>query len=231
MYAPSRFRLVFFARPTLSRGTVLTTELIPAENPASKRLLVVLHGLGDSMDGWRWLPEELQVPELNYLMVNAPDSYYSGFSWYDLYGDSDPGVRRSRALLTQLLDQQRANGFASADTAVLGFSQGCLMTVDVGFRYPHRLAALVGISGYVWKPEQLLQELSPQAKAQRMLFTHGTRDPLIPCAQVQLQVAALQSAGLNIQWKTFDKVHTVAGREELDLIRAFLTDAAPDRGS
>ena len=35
--------------------------------------MIVLHGLGDSMEGYRWLPEALQLPWLNYLLVNAPD--------------------------------------------------------------------------------------------------------------------------------------------------------------
>ena len=53
---------------------MLTTDLIPSANPASRRLVVVLHGLGDSMAGWRWLPEAMRLPELNYLLVNAPDA-------------------------------------------------------------------------------------------------------------------------------------------------------------
>jgi len=164
---------------------MLKTKLIPAAEKGSHRLLVVLHGLGDSMDGWSWLPDELRLPWLNYLLVNAPDDYHGGYSWYDLPGDSGPGIRRSRELLFQLLDAQRAAGFASEQTAVLGFSQGCLMTFDTGFRYPHPLAALVGISGYIWQPEKLLAELSPVAKQQKALFTHGTRDPLIPIAPVR----------------------------------------------
>jgi len=201
---------------------VLNTELIPATVANSRRLLVVLPGLGDSMEGWRWLPEELRLPELNYLLINAPDNYYGGYSWYDLNGDSGPGILRSRGLLFDLLEAQRAAGFPSEQTALLGFSQGCLMTVDVGFRYPHRLAALVGISGYVWEPETLLQELSPTAQEQRLLFTHGTRDPLICSADVKVQVNLLQANGLAIQWREFNKVHTVAGQEELGVIRNFL---------
>jgi phospholipase/carboxylesterase len=205
---------------------MLTTELIPAAEPASKALLVVLHGLGDSMEGWRWLPEQLRLPWLNYLLVNAPDDYYGGYSWYDLYGDSGPGIRRSRDLLFQVLDAQRAAGFPSAQTGLLGFSQGCLMTFDAGFRYPHRLAALVGISGYVWEPSQMVRELSPVAQAQPALFTHGRRDPLIPMANVRdEQVPVLRAAGLNVTWREFDKVHTVAGEPELAVIREFLTQA------
>ena len=204
---------------------MLNTELIPAAEAGSRALLVVLHGLGDSMDGWRWLPAELRLPWLNYLLVDAPDDYYGGFAWYDLQGDSGPGIERSRGLLTGLLDVQRAAGFPGEQTALLGFSQGCVMTLDVGFRYPHRLAALVGISGYVWQPEELLRELSPVAKAQRALFTHGTRDPLIPLAPVRAQVAQLKAAGLDLTWREFDKVHTVAGEPELAVVRGFLGQA------
>jgi len=204
---------------------MLTSELVPAAVTDSRALLVVLHGLGDSMDGWRWLPNELRLPWLNYLFVNAPDDYYGGFSWYDIQGDSDPGIRRSRALLTELLDKQRAAGFPSEQTALLGFSQGCLMTLDTGFRYPHRLAALVGISGYVWEPETLLRELPAGAKQLQALVTHGTRDPLIPLAPVREQIGQLQAAGLNVTWREFDKVHTVAGEPELAVIRDYLRAA------
>ena len=62
-------------------------ELIPAEEKGSRRLLIMLHGLGDSMEGYRWVPEALDLPWLNYLLVNAPDSYYGGYSWYDFAGD------------------------------------------------------------------------------------------------------------------------------------------------
>lgn len=204
---------------------MLTTELIPSAQESSRALLVVLHGLGDSMEGWRWLPEALGLPGINYLLVNATDDYFGGYSWYDLNGDSEPGILRSRRLLTELLEVQRQNGYPPEQTALLGFSQGCLMTADVGFRLPHRLAALVGISGYVWDPRTLLQELSPVAREQRMLFTHGTRDPLIPCGEVRGQVGTLVAAGLSIDWREFDKVHTIAGEPELSVIRQFLVQS------
>jgi len=47
------------------------------------------------------------------------------------------------------------------------------MTIEMGARYPHLFAGLVGISGYVFEPERLVKELSPVAKQQRFLITHG----------------------------------------------------------
>ena len=201
---------------------MLQTEFHPAMQTGSKRLLVVLHGLGDSIAGYRWLPSLLGLPDLSFLLVNAPDPYYGGFSWYDFADDPAPGIERSRQGLFALLDEQRAKGFPAEQTSVFGFSQGCLMTWEVGLRYPHRLAGLVGVSGYIHEPERLLQEASPVARQQRFLITHGTQDPLIPFVPVQTQVARFQKAGLQIEWRAFDKAHTIAGEEELGVIRDFL---------
>jgi phospholipase/carboxylesterase len=154
--------------------------------------------------------------------VNAPDSYYGGFSWYDFAGEPGPGIIRSRKLIFDLLDAQRAAGFLTEQTTLFGFSQGCLMTVEVGFRYPHLFAGLVGVSGYVFEPEKLLKERSPVAARQRMMFTHGTQDPLIPFAEVRKQVQFLKAAGLSIEWREFVKAHTIAGEEELAVIRGFI---------
>ena len=82
----------------------------------------------------------MRLPWLNYLLVNAPDDYYGGFSWYDITGNHAPGVLRSRKLLFDLLDDLRARGYPTEQTTLGGFSQGCLMAIDVALRYPHRLA-------------------------------------------------------------------------------------------
>lgn len=201
---------------------MLKCEPYSAEETRSKRLLVALHGLGDSCAGYRWLPQMLDLPWLNYLLVNAPDPYYGGFSWYDFAGDPAPGVKRSGEMLFELLDALRKKGHPTEETVLFGFSQGCLMTWEVGFRYPYKLAGLIGISGYVHAPEQALNELSPVAKEQKFLVTHGTDDPLIPFEPVKQQVVMLKKAGIDVEWHEFEKAHTIAGEEELQVIRRFI---------
>src|SRR3954463_3197432 len=117
---------------------MLHSEFIPAVNANSRPLLIMLHGLGDSIEGYRWVPEAFSLPWLNYLLVNAPDEYYGGFFWYDYIGDIKPGVERSRELLTELLDGWRTKGFNSEEIILGGFSQGCLMSLETGLRYPQR---------------------------------------------------------------------------------------------
>ena len=206
---------------------MLETEFVPATQKDSRRLLVALHGLGDSAAGFRWLPDALRLPWMNYLLVNAPDEYYGGFSWYDIYGDAPAGIQRSCKLLFELLDAQRTLGFPTEQTIVAGFSQGCLMTIEVGARYPHIFAGLVGISGYVIEPEQLIKELSPVARQQRFLVTHGHQDQVLPFDKTKQQIARLQAASLNLDWHEFDKAHTIAGEAELSVIRNFIVAGYP----
>jgi phospholipase/carboxylesterase len=200
---------------------MLRTQFIPATGPPSRRLMIVLHGLGDSVEGWLWLPAALRLPWLNFLLVNAPEPYYGGWSWYDI--DSGAGLESSRQLLFQLLDGLKE--YPAGQIVFSGFSQGCLMSIEVGARYPRRFAGIAGISGYVHEPEQLVRELSPVARQQRFLLTHGTHDPLIPIEKVRSQVALLKKAGLKIDWREFVKAHTVAGEEELAVVRRFIEES------
>jgi phospholipase/carboxylesterase len=201
---------------------MLHSELIPAVEKNSRRLMIMLHGLGDSIEGYRWLPGALDLPWLNYLLVNAPDEYFGGFSWFDYPNDIAPGILRSRKLLFELLDDLRAKNFPPEQITLAGFSQGCLMTIDVGLRYPHKLAGLVGISGWVFEIENLLKEIPPVAKQQRLLLTHGEFDQLIPFDKVRGQAQQLKSAGFNIEWREFPKDHGIYGVDEITVIREFM---------
>ncbi len=200
---------------------MLETKFIAAQERGSRRLMIVLHGLGDSMDGYAWVPQAFRLPWLNYLLVNAPDSYYGGYSWYEYDGDAVTGVRRSERLLGELLDAQRDAGFPTGQTIFSGFSQGCLMTLETGLRYPHRFAALIGMSGYVLDAAELLREAVPVAKEQRVLVTHGRQDPLIPFENVKQQMEELRAGGIQIEWREFNMPHTIID-EEIAVIREFI---------
>jgi phospholipase/carboxylesterase len=204
---------------------MLHTRFIPAAEPREPRLMIVLHGLGDSLEGWSWLPDALRLPWLNFLLVNAPEAYGPGFSWYDI--ETGEGIARSRQLLFQLLDGLKE--YPARQIILSGFSQGCLMSLEVGARYPQRLAGIVGISGYLQEPERLVKELSPVARQQRFLVTHGLHDPLIPIQKVRGQIALLREAGLQIGWCEFAKAHTVAGEAEVAVVRQFVTSCYVER--
>jgi len=202
----------------------LNSDYLPCKEPKeSDRLLLVLHGLGDSLEGYRFLPDLMRIQGLNYLLLNAPDSYFTGFSWFDIFGgDMKRGVIRSRDLLFRTLEDLEAQGWDPKHLGVFGFSQGCLMALDLAARYPKTLGAVVGVSGYVGMLNEYPEKFSPVASTQKILVTHGTRDPLLPYTETQAQIAALKGMGLQIDWKSYEKEHTVDPHQEVGHIREFL---------
>jgi len=132
-------------------------------------------------------------------------------------------------MLVELLDDLRAKGFPPEQITLGGFSQGCLMAVDVGLRYPHRLAGIVGISGWVFDLDNSVKDLPPVARQQRLLMTHGTSDPVIPIERVRPQIPRLQTAGVKVDWREFAKVHTIQGEIEMTVIRDFVRGGYPER--
>ncbi len=192
----------------------------PKEKEQKSPLIIVLHGLGDSIEGYRFLPQFLDIPNVAYLLVNAPDTYVVGYSWFDLdWGNGpEPGIARSRDLLFRLLGDLNKMGWDRL--AVFGFSQGALLALDVATHYPSPLHAIVAVSGYAHSLETL--KLVPAAKEQKIFASHGRQDPMLPIQNTRQQIETLQRMGLNISWKEYDKDHTIDPVQEAKDIKLFL---------
>ena len=173
------------------------------------KLVVVLHGRGDSSKGFHWMPNTMALPGVSWLLVNAPDSWYGGFSWYDMPPHHGAGVERSRALLDSLFEEIETQGFAPEDTLLFGFSQGCLLTLEWGGRTERALAGCIGVSGYCYDPVALGVEASTEAKSRPWLVTHGHQDEVLPHDVTKEQVDQLKAAGLPIDFRSYNKTHTI----------------------
>ena len=200
----------------------LESRFIRAKEEGPERLLLVMHGLGDSLEGYSFLPKMLQLPGLSYLLVNAPDRYFTGYSWFDLHGQIEVGINRSRDLLFDVLGEIQEAGWDPQHIGVFGFSQGCLMALELACFYPKTLGAIVGVSGFMGGLERFPEGLSPVARSQRIFVTHGTQDSMLPLAQSRAQMHALAGMGLKLEFKVYEKEHTIDPRREVDDIRAFL---------
>ncbi len=189
---------------------------------AEDHLLVLMHGRGDSAEGWRFFQKELGIPSLSVLLLNAPDPYSTGFSWYDLPPNQLPGIQRSSKLLDSVLTDIHRQGYPPERCILAGFSQGCMMSLEFGGRYPKRLAGYLGISGYCYDTEALLRESTPEVRSGKWLITHGTEDDVLPIDRTRAQVAELKRGGFQIDYREYWKSHTIDPIRELSEIRAWL---------
>lgn len=187
-------------------------EFIPAEKYRWRRrpkLMIVLHGRGDSTKPFRQLPEELELPEMNYLLLNAPRKYDGGYSWFGLEPNHKKGILRSRERLHHLIEDLELQGWRTSDIFLFGLSQGCLMACDLAMTYPKPFAGLIGVSGYLWLFEKWKAKVSSSLFHTPWIMTHGFDDEDIPIEETRAQIKKLWNAGLRVEWMEMVKGHEV----------------------
>jgi phospholipase/carboxylesterase len=178
----------------------------PASGGKPGRLVVLLHGLGaDGNDliglAPYWAP---LLPHAEFLSPNAPfpcDMAPYGYQWFSSQDRSPPavlaGVRAAASVLGAFLDEALAErGLDDGDLALVGFSQGTMMSLFVGLRRVRPPAGILGYSGRLIAPELLASELRSLPP---VLLVHGTEDPLVPFQSLAAAESALVANGVPTQ--------------------------------
>lgn len=198
--------------------------------------IIVMHGLG--ADGNDFVPicDQLDlssVGPVRYIFPHAPvrpvtiNGGYRMRAWFDVLSfergknEDEKGLRESQADIAELIDAEIARGVPAERIVVMGFSQGCAMTLMTGLRYPQRLAGLVGLSGYLPLPDTVPAERSAANGDVPIFLAHGTADPVIPFARAEAARDVLTGLGYPVEWRPYSMVHTVT-QQELMHIHAFL---------
>jgi phospholipase/carboxylesterase len=215
--------------------TLDTLELETAPGPTAS--IIVLHGLG--ADGNDFVPicDELDltaVGPVRYVFPHAPvrpvtvNGGMAMRAWYDILGadiarrEDEAGLRESLAAVAALIERERSRGIAAARIVLMGFSQGCAMTLLTGLRHPERLAGLVGLSGYLPLADRTAAERSAANAGLPIFLAHGRMDPVIPLARATASRDALVALGHPVEWHEYPMPHSVCAEEIADLNRWLL---------
>lgn len=207
----------------------------PAGRPATASV-VVLHGLG--ADGNDFVPvvDALDlgpVGPVRFVFPHAPvrpvtvNNGYPMRAWYDILGvdlvrrEDEAGLRQSRAHVDALIDREVERGVDASRIVLMGFSQGCAMTLMTGLRQPRRLAGLVGLSGYLPLAATTAAERSEANRDVPIFLAHGTYDGVVALARATASRDHLVALGHDVEWHEYAMQHNVIP-EEIDDIAAFL---------
>src|SRR5205807_616461 len=147
------------------------------------------------------------LPTAEFVSPNAPfpcDMAPYGYQWFSAQDRSPAavlaGVRAAAPLLDSFIDDALAKReLDDGDLALVGFSQGTMMSLFVGLRRMQPIAGIVGFSGRLLAPELLASELRSRP---RTLLAHGTDDPLVPYESLAAAEAALKGAGVAVDTLT-----------------------------
>ena len=154
-----------------------------AEVEPAAPLVIGLHGRGSSPDDLAGLAPLLD-PGWRYIFPRATTQldfgiYGTGYSWYEPIPATPEQMAAARATLTTFLAAIHERlGTPPGRSALLGFSQGAAMTLNVGLRASVPYAALVALSGYLPEAADLPAIIAARA-SQPVFIAHGTRDDVL----------------------------------------------------
>ena len=148
-------------------------------------------------------------------------------AWYDIHPPSanpavprpedEAGLRASQQLVQGLIDREAVRGVPAHRIVLMGFSQGCAMTLMTGLRAPQRLAGLVGLSGYLPIAHTMVAERNPATVDVPIFLAHGEHDPMVTIDRATASRDALQALGYDVDWHAYPMEHSVCGEEVEDL--------------
>lgn len=208
-------------------------ELIHGQGEV-KHAIIWLHGLGASSSDFPPIVPELGLdPEraIRFIFPQAPNrpiTINGGMvmpGWYDIKGarledkQDAEGIRESQALLEALVQQQIANGVASENIIIAGFSQGGAIAYHTVLRSQHKFAGMLNLSTYLPFAEQVNVEQSKRNLETPIFVSHGSADPMVPVAHGEASVAVLKKLGYNVEWKTYPMEHQVTMPQIQDIGR------------
>ncbi|PPD51284.1 MAG: carboxylesterase [Methylobacter sp.] len=209
-------------------------EILPTA--AHKYSVIWLHGLGADGHDFEGIVPELHLQSaanIHFIFPNAPiqpvtiNNGMKMRSWYDILEASlerkvdTAGIYKSAEAINRLIRQEMDKGIPSENILLVGFSQGGVIALHAGLRYPKKLAGIVALSAYLPTTEQLKAEGSAANYSTPIFMAHGILDNVVAIETAKAAFDALDALEYHIKWHDYLMEHSVC-IEEIQHISAFI---------
>ena len=168
-----------------------TTIIKPDQNNKINNAVILLHGYGGdgkdiSMLTFNW---KRFLPNTVFLCPNGHEKCsinQSGFQWFDLSKD-DPKYIIEQSLKAEQIIKKYINEakelykLNNSKICLSGFSQGCMMSINIGLTSDENFNCVVGFSGKIIDKNNLAKRISSTTK---MLLLHGDKDAVVPSSNL-----------------------------------------------
>jgi len=186
------------------------TSISPFSKNKPEQIVVLCHGYGGDGKDISTLAINWQrfLPETIFLCPNAPEicSVNSqGYQWFDLSSDKEEIILEkslaAEAKLNTFIDQILNNfQLEHNKLALVGFSQGCMMSIQIALKKKKQISCLIGYSGKVINQKHLSDNIHSKPK---IFLMHGTNDTIVSPTHLLEAKEYLTKHGLKIKIKMY----------------------------
>jgi phospholipase/carboxylesterase len=186
----------------------LNNHIKDAKSGTPDSLVIFLHGYGADGNDLLGLADPLaeHLPNTMFMSPDAPNSCKMnpmGYEWFPIprmdgstQEQADTGRDAAVVVLNAFLDDvAKETGIPAEKTFLLGFSQGCMMSLHVAPRRAEAFGGVIGMSGMLIEPEKLATEAIQKPP---ILLVHGDQDDVVPFAEMEKAANALTAAEFEV---------------------------------
>ena len=185
-----------------------TTLISPLSKNKPQQAIILSHGYGGDGKDISLLANNWQrfLPNAVFLCPNAPEICTvnpQGYQWFDLTSEKEEIIlekslvaeEKLSTFLYQVFDNFQLE---SSNLALVGFSQGCMMNIQVGLKIKKKINCIIGYSGKVINKEHLLSNVNSKPK---VFLMHGSKDTIVSPTHLLEAKEYLGNLGLKIKIK------------------------------
>ena len=206
---------------------VTTVKSLSKDKP--KQAIVLCHGYGGDGKDISTLAIHWQrfLPDSIFLCPNAPEVCSvnpNGFQWFDSEVDKEEVILEKSLVaekkLSEFLDQVLDNFQINPNNlALVGFSQGCMISIQAGLKRKEQINCLIGYSGKIINQKHLSENINSRPK---IFLMHGTNDEIVSPTHLLEAKEYLKNKGIKIKTKLFKNCEHNIPVEGTSLGLAFL---------
>ena len=187
------------------------TSILPLSKNKPRQAIILCHGYGGDGKDISFLANNWQrfLPDTIFLCPNAPEICSvnpQGYQWFDLSSEKEEVILEKSLIaedkLNILLDQVLNNfHLTTSNLALVGFSQGCMISIQVALKKKEQINSLIGYSGKIINQKHLSNNINSKPK---IFLMHGAIDTIVPPTHLLEAKEYLINHGIKIKNKMFN---------------------------
>ncbi|MFZ4541175.1 MAG: alpha/beta hydrolase [Rickettsiales bacterium] len=208
--------------------TMLSGPQLAPRSDTVKRAVIFLHGYGSNGDDLISLAPMMDLADTVFLSPNAPFAFemypVAAYQWFGL-ADRDPvRIVREIGVATPILNHyidsvMMTHGLVEQQVALVGFSQGSMMSMYTALRREKPLAGVVAISGALKGDAALKHEIKSRPP---ICIIHGEMDEVVPFAAMAQAEDILKENNVPVETHARPRLGHGIDEVGIDITNAFL---------
>jgi len=194
----------------MTRYVLDADTVMPLSKNKPQQAIVLCHGYGGDGKDISALAINWQrfLPDAVFLSPNAPEVCNinpQGYQWFDLSSDNQEIIFEKSLIaekkLSEFLDQVLDNfQIETNNLALVGFSQGCMISIQTGLKKKKQINCIIGYSGKIINQKHLAENINSKPK---IFLMHGDNDTIISSTHLLESKEYLTNYGLKVKTKIF----------------------------